>query len=138
MSKTLTRYKQGARYLGFGRIENDPMTPNDEGHLYAKDEVDAIIAAKDARIAELEEEIERLDVGGVHSCHQHCKRPGCVQRRQIEKLEPASKWFGEVMAMLHGDGGHYLAKHGPEKAALDAVARFRELDAERDAERNKP
>jgi len=51
----------------------------------------------------------------------------------IRELEPAAKWFGEVMAMIHGDGGRYLAEHGPEKAANDAVAKFRELEAERDA-----
>jgi hypothetical protein len=55
--------------------------------------------------------------------------------QRIAELEPSAKWFGEVMAMLHGDGGHYLAKHGAEKAALDAVAKYHALVAEREAAR---
>ena len=34
-------------------------------------------------------EIERLRANGIHSCHAHCQRLGCVQRREIERLREA-------------------------------------------------
>lgn len=51
-----------------------------------------------------------------------------ARERAIEQTlgEPA-RWFGEVMAVMHADGGHYLAKHGPEKAANDAVEKYHGL-----------
>lgn len=32
--------------------------------------------------------------------------------------------FRELMATMHGDGGHYLERHGAEKAATDAIAKW--------------
>jgi hypothetical protein len=32
--------------------------------------------------------------------------------------------FQELMAIMHGDGGHYLARHGAQKAATDAMAKW--------------
>ena len=40
------------------------------------------------------------------------------------------KWFGELMAVMHHDGGHYLAEHGPEKAAEDALNNWYALEAQ--------
>lgn len=34
----------------------------------------------------------------------------------------AGHWLGEILACLHGDGGHYLGTHGMEKATRDAIA----------------
>lgn len=36
----------------------------------------------------------------------------------------ASHWLGELLAMIHGDGGHYRAEHGDAKATLDAIAKY--------------
>lgn len=41
-----------------------------------------------------------------------------------------AEWFGEVMAVFHGDGGHYLNEQGPEKAAKDAMTRYHSLQGE--------
>ena len=30
------------------------------------------------------QEIERLGVVGIHSCHDQCQRPNCVLRRELE------------------------------------------------------
>jgi len=38
-----------------------------------------------------------------------------------------SHWFGEIMAIMHGDGGHYLDKHGAEKSTKDAVSKYHQL-----------
>lgn len=32
--------------------------------------------------------------------------------------------FRELMAIMHGDGGQYLARHGAVKAAEDAIAKW--------------
>lgn len=36
----------------------------------------------------------------------------------------ASHWLGNLLAIIHGDGGHYQAKHGDEKATKDAIAKY--------------
>ena len=48
------------------------------------------------------------------------------ERELVDPTDPESKaWqFQEVMAAMHGDGGHYLAEHGPKKAADDAIAKW--------------
>lgn len=43
------------------------------------------------------DEIERLDTNGIHSCHDECTRPMCVQRRRIEALEAALRWYADQM-----------------------------------------
>lgn len=30
--------------------------------------------------------------------------------------------IGELLAVIHGDGGHYRAQHGTDKACLDALS----------------
>lgn len=47
--------------------------------------------------------------------------------KQQKELEEKAKWFGELMAIIHRDGGHYLAEHGTEKSAKDAIARYYDL-----------
>lgn len=32
--------------------------------------------------------------------------------------------LGNILAVLHGDGGHYEAEHGTDKAVADALTRF--------------
>ena len=39
----------------------------------------------------------------------------------------ADFWLGELLAVIHGDGGHYRAEHGNEKATKDALAKWSEL-----------
>jgi len=33
-----------------------------------------------------QEEIERLQCAGIHSCHDNCERPNCVLRREIKEI----------------------------------------------------
>jgi len=51
------------------------------------------------------------------------ERERAIERQLVE----LARWFGEVMAVMHADGGHYLAKHGPEKAANDAIEKYHGL-----------
>lgn len=55
-----------------------------------------------------------------------------LRREATDPADPESKaWqFQEVMAVIHGDGGHCLAQHGPRKAADDAIAMIYALRAE--------
>ena len=100
---------------------------DDETAVYLKDEADALFAEKDAHIADLAARFVQRE----RDISDDTRTIAMLEAR-IAELEPSDKWFGEVMAMLHGDGGHYVAKHGAEKAALDAVAKYHALLAERD------
>ena len=40
--------------------------------------------------------------------------------------------LGDLLAVIHGDGGHYLAEHGPEKAVADAIDKYNRLLVELD------
>lgn len=51
---------------------------------------------------------------------------------QLAEAERRSWAFGEIMAVLHRDGGHYLAEHGTDKALADAIAKHNEAERERD------
>jgi hypothetical protein len=127
--------------------------------VYRKDEADASFAEMEAKIVEA-----TVLVGNAISNSEACERDLEMKDARIAelgtslaeaneyvaeankyvtelkaerdtKLEPAAKWFGEVMAIMHADGGHYLAKHGAEKAALDAVTKYHELHAELERKR---
>jgi hypothetical protein len=122
--KPLTRYTLD-RYVQ-GWHERAEMTADPDGRYYAKDEADAVIRelqrdlktlaeASRQRIAELEDEVERLDVGGVHSCHQHCKRTACVQRRRIDELEAE-------LAPLINAGSKSVAPHPQPQASAEDLA----------------
>lgn len=40
---------------------------------------------------------------------------------RIKELEMAEYWLGELLAVIHRDGGHYYDQHGPAKACKDAI-----------------
>lgn len=42
--------------------------------------------------------------------------------------------LGNLLAILHGDGGHYENEHGTDKAAADAIDKFHERIVQADAE----
>ncbi len=42
-----------------------------------------------------------------------------LQQHEIDKLTAS---LGSLLAVIHRDGGHYLAEHGVEKACADAEA----------------
>lgn len=67
-------------------------------------------------------------------------RPG--DKDYMDLYLEADHWLGELLACLHGDGGHYQGDHGMEKATKDAISAhyeqqkaLDELRAERDAYR---
>jgi hypothetical protein len=55
-----------------------------------------------------------------------------AQKAERERAE-AERHLGNLLAIIHGDGGHYQGEHGSAKATEDAIARVYEIRAERDA-----
>ncbi|MFN8681249.1 hypothetical protein ACDP63_08860 [Paracoccus sp. P2] len=59
--------------------------------------------------------------------------------RRAEKAEAArdanAKWLGELLAVIHRDGGHYQSQHGDEKAVDEAHMIVARLLTERDEAR---
>lgn len=39
----------------------------------------------------------------------------------------AGYWLGELLAVIHRDGGHYQSQHGTEKAVRDAIDTVNQL-----------
>ncbi len=87
------------------------------------------IAELQARLHLSENDNRNLRAGAKK--HQKRARQNWQAKLAMKReRDAATKWFGEVMAIMHADGGHYLAKHGAEKAALDAVTKYHELHFE--------
>jgi hypothetical protein len=41
-----------------------------------------------------------------------------------EDYAATDRLLGDMLAVIHGDGGHYQAKHGVAKAVADAIAKY--------------
>ena len=50
--------------------------------------------------------------------------------RKNKQLQAENQSFKNVLAIIHRDGGHYVAKHGHKKAAADAVIKYRQIQTE--------
>lgn len=87
---------------------------------------------KDAGIARLNaklEEKDKLATAGYATADYWMKRyHECADERDAK-----AKWLGELLAVIHRDGGHYQDEHGDEKAVRDAHLIVADLRAERDA-----
>lgn len=46
---------------------------------------------------------------------------------KAEQLEKSHKYFSDLLAAIHKDGGHYQAMHGDEKASVDAIFKLNNL-----------
>jgi hypothetical protein len=51
----------------------------------------------------------------------------------IAERDTLSNHLGNLLAVIHGDGGHYQGEHGTDKAVSDAMLIVSRLTAERDA-----
>ena len=54
-----------------------------------------------------------------------------------EERDTLRKHLNELLAVLHGDGGHYLADHGAKKAVADALEKIYAGSRLRDALRQQ-
>lgn len=55
------------------------------------------------------------------------KIPFEIRRIANSDNESVKKYFGELMAVMHRDGGHYLAKHGSKIAFEEALKNYYKL-----------
>ena len=46
---------------------------------------------------------------------------------KVEQLEKSHKYFSDLLAVIHCDGGHYQAMHGDKKASIDAIFKLNNL-----------
>ena len=53
---------------------------------------------------------------------------------QLATAKAQNQSFGNVLAVIHRDGGHYITKHGHEKASKDAIKIVLDLRKESDHE----
>jgi hypothetical protein len=61
---------------------------NDGFHVHNGDEAKALVDLlnkQDSELTAARAEIERLDVSGIHSCHDKCQRWTCVMRRERDE-----------------------------------------------------
>ena len=81
----------------------------------------------------LEAENERLK--GINSALCTKSNSYLIQNARLERErdeltrqhEAYVKMLGELLAVLHADGGHYQYEHGTEKAVADAITKHYEL-----------
>lgn len=46
---------------------------------------------------------------------------------KIEQLEKSHRYFSDLLAVIHRDGGHYQDMYGDEKASVDAISKVNNL-----------
>ena len=110
--------------IGLTKADECPYS-EDAPLPYSKDYVcDAVknAAAKDA-------EIERLKAELGKRCIAHGKMSATIVALEAQ-LAAMGQQAGNVLARIHGDGGHYITQHGWEKACVDADAVVCRLQAQ--------
>ena len=88
----------------------------------AEEAIERELAAKQAQ--------ENTKAADIHSCGPTCSRQACVLTR---KRDEARHWLGELLAIIHRDGGHHTEAVGISQSVADAHAVWAALMAERDA-----
>lgn len=95
------------------------------------------------RLAEAEADIKRGDAQlSTFLASGECastEEGTCGRMLYLErKLHASEKALGNLLAVIHRDGGHYLAEHGLEKAVEDAMAKWAEMRKALDELRHQP
>ena len=119
-------------------LPNQPRAYRIDGCIYVDSETFIEFDnARKTRESILVAEIERLRALWMAAEERaaHAEEAALSHAEKIERLRAHASALAEVMAMIHGDGGHYLAKHGPTKAAEDAAKKHAKLCAEAGAMR---
>ena len=68
-----------------------------------------------------------LNVHVILKLIEQIKALGAKYERLKPRHEAYVKMLGELLAVLHADGGHYQYEHGTEKAVADAITKYYEL-----------
>lgn len=111
-------------------LSGDRMFPAKSGQWVAAEDHDALRS----RLAEALDVIRDVTLhGGITNWRDlenrmvACLRPADSASVQHEPDPPYGSeayLFRELMAIMHGDGGHYHAQHGAQKAYEDACTKY--------------
>jgi len=69
-----------------------------------------------ARLAEVEDDLKSVLAREAATTARYDARLAEVEKERDE----CKKWLGELLAVIHRDGGHYLDENGPEFSVRDA------------------
>ena len=58
---------------------------------------------------------------GLHDQQERLKEQLKKLKDEVKQLKQENQFFGDVLAVIHKDGGHYISIHGPRKASQDAI-----------------
>lgn len=64
--------------------------------------------------------IEEIGACGPESADDTADRAAGLIRKQADTIAALSSQLGNLLAVIHRDGGHYESEHGTEKACADA------------------
>ena len=67
-----------------------------------------------------------------HDCPTMTGGNTCCWICRCAAAESRVAYLGNLLAVIHGDGGHYEEEHGTQKAAKDAEAKWYQLAAIRE------
>ena len=91
---------------------------------------------RDAEIARLTAERDRFEEALGRACLVGATTYLIERAEKAEAdRDTARRWLGELLAIIHRDGGHYQAEHGNQKAVEDAHQVWADLMQQIDAAR---
>ena len=64
--------------------------------------------------------IEEIGACGPENADDTAERAAGLIRKQADTFDALSSQLGNLLAVIHRDGGHYESEHGTEKACADA------------------
>lgn len=116
------------------------MEPDAEGEYVAYAEARAEIERLNSALTEAAKQISDLAtrLGQAEGRLDASELVGIVEgwKARAEKAEDErdanAKWLGELLAVIHRDGGHYQSQHGDEKAVDESHRIWARLITERD------
>ncbi len=68
--------------------------------------------------------IEEIGADGPENADDTAERAAGVIRNQADAIATMSDQLGNLLAVIHRDGGHYESEHGTERACADAMQRI--------------
>lgn len=68
--------------------------------------------------------MEEIGAGGPENADDTAERAACVILNQAGAIAALSSQLGNLLAVIHRDGGHYESEYGTEKACADAMQRI--------------
>ncbi len=76
-----------------------------------------------AAVEQLQSQFAAEKENAIHhqDAHKACSADRVEIIKQLDIAKRENQSFGNVLAVIHRDGGHYISIHGAEKASKDAI-----------------